>query len=120
MSKAIDYVTKVRDEGALAYLSELNAFLLKRLTSLSFIDLLSKQANAGIVSFTMQGVHAHDLATVLDEENIAIRVGHHCTQPLHQSFKVASSARVSLGLYNDTDDIDVLVQGLERAYHFFN
>nr|WP_231739129.1 cysteine desulfurase [Novosphingobium sp. FSW06-99] len=75
--------------------------------------------SAGIVSFTLEGVHPHDLGTILDEENVAIRAGHHCAQPLMAHLGVPATARASFGLYNDETDIAALVRGIERTLRIF-
>ena len=81
--------------------------------------LLGPAASAGIVSFTIEGVHPHDLGTILDEENVAIRAGHHCAQPLMVDLGVPATARASFGLYNDETDIAALVRGIERTLRIF-
>ena len=74
---------------------------------------------AGIVSFALDGVHPHDLGTILDEENVAIRAGHHCAQPLMDHLGVAATARASFGLYSDESDIAALMRGIERTKRIF-
>ena len=74
---------------------------------------------SGVISFTMGDVHPHDLATILDAEGIAIRAGHHCTQPLMRRLGLSSTARASFYLYNNFDDVDRLVEGLGRAREIF-
>ncbi len=74
---------------------------------------------AGVVSFNLPGVHPHDVATLLDREAVAIRAGHHCTQPLHERLGEAATARASFGVYSTTDDIDRLVAGLRRVQALF-
>ena len=74
----------------------------------------------GVLSFVVQGVHPHDLGTILDEEGIAIRAGHHCAQPLHARFGIAASARASLGLYNDRQDLDRLAAAIRKAISLFS
>jgi cysteine desulfurase/selenocysteine lyase len=83
------------------------------------VRLFGPDASAGIVSFTLQGVHPHDLGTILDEENVAIRAGHHCAQPLMVDLGVPATARASFGLYNDETDIAALVRGIERTLRIF-
>ena len=73
----------------------------------------------GVVSMTMEGVHAHDLATILDEQNVAVRAGHHCAKPLMRSLGVTATARASFYVYNEEADIDALVSGLRRAGEIF-
>ncbi len=74
----------------------------------------------GVLSFVVRGVHPHDLGTILDEEGIAIRAGHHCAQPLHARFGIAASARASLGLYNDTEDLERLAAAVRKAIQMFS
>ncbi len=83
------------------------------------VRLLGPEASAGIVSFVIEGVHPHDLGTILDEENVAIRAGHHCAQPLMVDLGVPATARASFGLYNDETDIAALVRGIERTLRIF-
>ena len=71
------------------------------------------------VSFVVDGVHAHDVGQVLDDEGVAVRVGHHCAMPLHRRFGVAATARASFAIYNTVDEVDRLVAGVRRAIDFF-
>jgi len=73
----------------------------------------------GVLSFVMDGVHPHDIGTILDQEGIAIRTGHHCAQPVMQRFGVDATARASFGLYNTREEIDKLVRGLEKVREVF-
>ena len=75
--------------------------------------------SVGIVSFALDGVHPHDLGTILDEEGVAIRAGHHCAQPLMDSLGVPATARASFGLYSDDSDIEALLKGIERTRRIF-
>ena len=74
---------------------------------------------AAVVSFVVDGVHPHDLGTVLDQEGVAVRTGHHCTQPLMARFGVAATARASFGLYNTEAEVDRLAAGLHTALEVF-
>ena len=71
------------------------------------------------VSFVLDGVHAHDVGQVLDDEGVAVRVGHHCAWPLHRRFGIAATARASFAVYNTLDEVDRLVAGVQRAVDFF-
>jgi cysteine desulfurase / selenocysteine lyase len=71
------------------------------------------------VSFTMEGVHPHDIGTILDEEGVAIRAGHHCCQPLMDYLGVPATARASFGIYNDEGDVAALIRGIERVQRIF-
>jgi cysteine desulfurase/selenocysteine lyase len=74
---------------------------------------------AGIVSFAIDGIHPHDLGTILDEANVAIRAGHHCAQPLMEHLGVPATARASFGIYSDEGDITALLAGIERTKRIF-
>jgi cysteine desulfurase/selenocysteine lyase len=74
---------------------------------------------AGVVSFVLEGVHPHDIGTVLDRDGIAVRAGHHCAQPVMERFGVPATARASLAFYNTRDEIDALVRGLARVREVF-
>ena len=83
------------------------------------VRLFGPAESAGIVSFALEGVHPHDLGTILDEENVAIRAGHHCAQPLMEYLGVPATARASFGIYSDDSDIAALVRGIERTIRIF-
>ena len=74
---------------------------------------------AGVISFTLEGVHPHDLGTIIDHFGVAIRTGHHCTMPLMQFFDVPATARVSFGLYNTHQEIDAWMDALQQAREMF-
>jgi cysteine desulfurase/selenocysteine lyase len=102
-----------------AHESALVAQAREALGRLNAVRLLGPAASAGIVSFVIEGVHPHDLGTILDEENVAIRAGHHCAQPLMAAMGLPATARASFGLYNDETDIAALVRGIERTLRIF-
>ena len=83
------------------------------------VTLFGPEDSAGIVSFAMQGVHPHDLGTILDEEGVAIRAGHHCAQPLMDYLGVPATARASFGLYSTEADVDALLAGIARTRKIF-
>ncbi len=89
------------------------------LQPINSVRLLGPESSAGIVSFVMDGVHPHDLGTILDEERVAIRAGHHCAQPLMQHLGVPATARASFGLYSSQEDIAALIRGIERTQRIF-
>ena len=74
----------------------------------------------GVISFTAQGIHPHDIATILDEDGVAIRAGHHCCQILHEKLGLSATARASFGVYNSRDDIDQLNESLNKCKKIFN
>ncbi|WDE13098.1 aminotransferase class V-fold PLP-dependent enzyme [Thalassomonas haliotis] len=114
---AIDYIQAIGWPELLAYMNGLSAYLHQQLADLAFIKPLMPAApGAWLNSFQCRGVHSHDVAGMLDGDDIAVRAGHHCAQPLHHSLGLKSSVRVSLGLYNGREDIDRLAAGLRNTY----
>ncbi len=117
---ACDYVAAVGLTTIEAHEAELVRALRGALRPMIDVALFGPEDGAGIVSFAMQGVHPHDLGTILDEENVAIRAGHHCAQPLMEALGVPATARASFGLYSDRSDVDALIRGIERAHRIFS
>ena len=116
---AINYVDALGPDQLFAHESALARQLRDELRSLNSVTLFGPEESAGIVSFALEGVHPHDLGTILDEENVAIRAGHHCAQPLMDHLGVPATARVSFGLYSDESDIAALLRGIERTQRIF-
>ena len=116
---AIDYVDALGPERLFEHESGLAGQLRDELRKLNAVTLFGPDESAGIVSFALDGVHPHDLGTILDEENVAIRAGHHCAQPLMEHLGVPATARASFGLYSDESDIDALLRGIERTRRIF-
>jgi cysteine desulfurase / selenocysteine lyase len=119
---AIDYITEIGLDAIEAYEHELAAYALDRIGEIPGIRLFGPPAErrAGIVSFDVEGVHPHDVAQILDWEGIAIRAGHHCTQPLMRRLGVAATSRASFYLYTVPDEIDRLVAGLHKVRSVFS
>ena len=116
---AIDYVESVGLPAIHAHETALVTQLRDALRRRNDITLFGPDNAAGIVSFAMEGVHPHDLGTILDESGVAIRAGHHCAQPLMEHLGVPATARASFGLYSDADDIAALLAGIERTRRIF-
>lgn len=116
---AIDYVDGIGLDAIHAHEAELVRQTREALRSINSITLYGPEDAAGIVSFSMEGVHPHDIGTILDEEGVAIRAGHHCAQPLMEHLGVPATARASFGIYNDESDVAALVCGLERVKRIF-
>ncbi len=119
LQAAIDYVDALGPEALFAHEAALATTLRGELRNLNSVTLFGPEDSAGIVSFALQGVHPHDLGTILDEENVAIRAGHHCAQPLMDHLSVPATARASFGLYSDESDIAALLRGIERTQRIF-
>jgi cysteine desulfurase/selenocysteine lyase len=116
---AVDYVDAIGLDRIHAHETALVAQARRALSQLNSVRLFGPDDSAGIVSFAVEGVHPHDVATILDEGNVAIRAGHHCAQPLMDALGVPATARASFGVYNGADDIAALVKGIERVTRIF-
>jgi cysteine desulfurase / selenocysteine lyase len=116
---AIDYVDAIGMEAIFAHEVMLVKQTRAELRRFNSVNLLGPENSAGIVSFTMEGVHPHDIGTILDEEGVAIRAGHHCCQPLMDYLGVPATARASFGIYNDEGDVTALIRGIERVQRIF-
>lgn len=121
LGAAVDYLQAVGIESIHAYEAELTEYVLERLSEVPGLTLYGPPAagRGGVAAFTLKGVHAHDLAQVLDGSGVAVRAGMHCTMPLHARLGVSATARASFYLYNTVAEIDVLVAGLERVNNMF-
>lgn len=119
LAVAMDYVESHGREAVGAHERRLTALARDELRRINSVRLFGPDDSAGIVSFELQGVHPHDLGTILDEENVAIRAGHHCAQPLMDHLGVPATARASFGIYSDESDIAALVRGIERTMRIF-
>jgi cysteine desulfurase/selenocysteine lyase len=116
---ACDYVETLGLDALERHEASLVRSLRDALRPMNDVSLFGPEDSAGLVSFALQGVHPHDLGTILDEENVAIRAGHHCAQPLMDTLGVPATARASFGLYSDQSDVDALIRGIERARRIF-
>jgi cysteine desulfurase / selenocysteine lyase len=123
LGAAIDYLTNIGMDKIHAYEGELTAYLFEHLMSIPKVKVYGPnppKERAALASFTCGDVHPHDLSTMLDQAGIAIRAGHHCTQPLHRFIKAQSTARASLYFYNTFEEIDAFVASLQESIEFFD
>jgi cysteine desulfurase/selenocysteine lyase len=116
---AIDYVEAIGLDAIHAHETALVRMTRDRLGAINSVRLFGPEDSAGIVSFAVEGVHPHDIGTILDEERVAIRAGHHCAQPLMDALGVPATARASFGVYNSAADVDALARGIERVTRIF-
>ena len=125
LGAAVDYLTQVGIERIADYEHELTHYLYERLAEVPEVKLYGPMpekdgsGRAAIATFTVAGIHAQDLSTFLDQSGVAIRSGHHCTQPLHSILGVSSTARASLYFYNTREEIDAFIQALQETIEFF-
>ncbi|MFL0670885.1 MAG: cysteine desulfurase [Erythrobacter sp.] len=116
---AVDYVSSVGLAAMHARETELVGQLRRELTAMNNVRVFGPADSAGIVSFVIDGIHPHDLGTILDEGNVAIRAGHHCAQPLMDYLGVPATARASFGLYSTEADVEALLKGIARTRKIF-
>ncbi|CAN5752889.1 cysteine desulfurase [soil metagenome] len=122
LGAAVDFLTGVGMDAAHAHERALIGYALERMREIPDLVIYGPTDpahRAGVVSFTLADVHPHDLATILDAEGVAIRAGHHCCQPLMRCLGLSATARASFGVYNTPEDVDRLVEALERARSLF-
>jgi cysteine desulfurase / selenocysteine lyase len=120
LKAAIDYVQAIGYDAMAAHEASLTEHALARLATVPGLGVLGQaQDRGGVISFTMEGAHAHDVATLLDRQGIAVRAGHHCAEPLMHRFNLDSTARASFGIYTTHAEIDALADGLIRVREFF-
>jgi cysteine desulfurase/selenocysteine lyase len=119
LAAAVDYVSAIGPDRIHAHEQALVARLRRELGAMNDVTLFGPADSAGIVSFAIDDIHPHDLGTILDEANVAIRAGHHCAQPLMDYLGVPATARASFGLYSSEADIDALLAGIARTRRIF-
>ncbi|MEE2775591.1 MAG: cysteine desulfurase [Acidobacteriota bacterium] len=120
LGAALRYLMDLDRAGWAAHEAELLAETTRRLEARNDIRIIgTAPQKSALVSFVMDGVHAHDVGTILDEEGVAVRTGHHCAQPVMEHFGVAASVRASFALYNDMSDVDALMRGLDKVTEVF-
>ena len=121
LEAAIDYINSIGRDAIAAYEDELTTYAHQTLAEVPGLRLIGTARNkVAVVSFTLAGVHPHDIGTILDTEGIAVRAGHHCAQPTMQFYQVPATVRASMAFYNTREEIDVLVQALHKVNEVFN
>lgn len=122
LGAAIDYINEIGYDKIAEVEKELTEYAREKLSKLDYLDLYltpNKENHSSVFSFNIKGVHPHDVASILDTENVYVRSGNHCAQPLLRSLGIDSTCRASLYFYNTKEDIDKLVHGLDKAYDMF-
>ncbi|MCC2978728.1 cysteine desulfurase [Sphingomonas sp. IC4-52] len=119
LNAAIDYVEGIGLDRIHAHETALVRQTRAALSAINSVRLFGPEDSAGIVSFAIEGVHPHDIGTILDEAKVAIRAGHHCAQPLMETLGVEATARASFGVYNGPADVEALAKGIERVSRIF-
>jgi cysteine desulfurase/selenocysteine lyase len=120
LAAAIEYVSRLGMENIATYEHDLLTYATDLVSQIPGIRLIgTAREKAGVLSFVLDPIHPHDIGTILDQEGIAIRTGHHCAQPVMQRFGVPATARASFGLYNTRDEVDALAAGLQKVKEVF-
>jgi len=121
LGAAIDYLNSIGREQAAAYEAELLRYATERVSAIEGVRIIGTAKNkASVLSFVIDDIHPHDIGTILDQEGIAVRAGHHCAQPVMQRFNVPATARASFSFYNTKEEIDVLARTIERVIEIFS
>jgi cysteine desulfurase/selenocysteine lyase len=120
LGAAIDYLTAQGLEAVSAYEEQLLDYATEALRAVPGLTIIGEARHkASVLSFVLEGVHPHDVGTILDQEGVAVRTGHHCAQPVMDRFGIPATARASLALYNNREDIDRLVRALHTVKEVF-
>lgn len=120
LGAAIDYVQSIGIEAIAAHEADLTAYAMQKLSAINSLRIIgTAEHKAGVISFVLEGIHPHDIGTILDREGIAVRVGQHCAHPLMERFGVPATVRASFGLYNTRAEVDALCNGLQRVREIF-
>ncbi len=118
---AVDYLTKIGMDDIHAHEHDITEYALERLEEIPGVKVFGPSADkkGGVASFTLDGVHPHDVAQILDRDGIAVRAGHHCAMPLHEKFNIPATTRASFYLYNTKEEVDLLVDGIYKVKKLF-
>jgi cysteine desulfurase/selenocysteine lyase len=121
LGAAIDYVEEIGLDNIAAYEGELLEYATSELSKVGGLRIIgTAKHKAGVISFVMDGIHPHDVGTILDQQGVAVRTGHHCAQPLMDRFAVPATTRASFAFYNTREEIDALVRGLAKVKEIFD
>lgn len=121
LGAAIDYLNTIGRQQAAAHEAELLRYATERISAIEGVRIIgTAKKKASVLSFVIDDIHPHDIGTILDQEGIAVRAGHHCAQPVMQRFKVPATARASFAFYNTKEEVDVLARTIERVIEIFS
>jgi len=119
-NESIKFMQSIGIENIIKHENELTNYALDNMKKINSVNIVGNPKNkAGVISFTIKGVHPHDISTIVDEEGVAIRAGHHCCQILHERLNLPATARASFGIYNTKEDIDILCKAIENCRKVF-
>jgi len=119
-NESIKFMESIGIKNIIKHEKEITNYAIEKLKKINSVKIIGNPKNkAGVISFTIKGIHPHDISTIVDEEGVAIRAGHHCCQILHERFNLPATARASIGVYNTKEDIDVLCKAIENCRKIF-
>ena len=120
LAAALDYLGGIGLPAVSAHEARLTTYAMETLTAIDGLRLIgTARERGGVMSFVLDDVHPHDIGTILDQEGVAIRTGHHCAQPVMDHFGVPATARASVGIYNSEEDIDALAAAIRKVFEVF-
>ena len=120
-SEAINFIEKLGIKKIQNHENEILEYGIEKLKKNNSVNIIGDPKERGsVMSFTIKGIHPHDIATILDEDGVAIRAGHHCCQILHDKIGIPATARASIGVYNSKEDIDILCNAINNCKKVFN
>ena len=120
-NESINFIKSIGMENIIKHEKEITNYALEKLKKINSVKIIGNPKNkAGVIAFTIKGIHPHDIATILDDDGVAIRAGHHCCQILHEKLGVPATARASIGLYNTLEDVDVLYESINKCKKIFS
>jgi cysteine desulfurase/selenocysteine lyase len=116
LGAAVDYMNQINLDAVAAFEHDLLVYATEALSKIPRVHIVGRaKEKAAVLSFVIEGIHPHDIGTVLDLEGVAIRTGHHCAQPVMQRFGIPATARASFAFYNTKEEVDILVKGIEKV-----
>ncbi len=119
-NESVKFMNSIGIENIMKYETDLTNYALEKLKKINSVSIVGNpKKKAGVISFTIKGIHPHDISTIVDEQGVAIRAGHHCCQILHERLNLTATARASIGIYNDREDIDILCNAIENCRKIF-
>ena len=120
-NESIKFMQTIGIDNLMNHEKEITNYALEQLKKINSVNIIGNPKNkAGVIAFTIKGVHPHDIATILDEDGVAIRAGHHCCQILHEKMNLTATARASIGVYNTKNDIDILCTAIKNCRKIFD
>ena len=120
-NESIKFIQSIGMDNIIRHEKELTNYALEKLKKINSVNIVGNpKKKAGVISFTIKGIHPHDISTIVDEDGVAIRAGHHCCQILHERLNLTATARASIGIYNNKEDIDVLCNAIENCRKVFD